>query len=101
MQMTYLTIDELKKQCNIDSQYDGDNEYLEMVADAAEDYLATYIRCPLSQVEAEYGELPATLHHALRILVDFYYSTFRGSGESNIDFPAAFEKMAKLYRNFN
>ena len=98
--MQYLTIDELKKQCNIDPQYDGDNEYLEMVADAAEDYLATYIRCPLAEVEAEYGELPATLHHALRILVDFYYSSFRGSGESDIDFPAAFEKMAKLYRNY-
>ena len=30
--MTYLTIDELKKQCNIDPQYDGDNEYLEMLS---------------------------------------------------------------------
>lgn len=90
----------MKAQTNIDPQYTGDDEYLEMVADAAEDYLSAYIRCPLEEVEAEYGELPATLKHALRILVDFYYSSFRGSGDSDIDFPAAFEKMAKLYRNY-
>ena len=51
--MKFLTIDELKKQCNIDEQYDGDNEYLEMVADAAEDYLSAYIRCPLEEVEGK------------------------------------------------
>lgn len=99
--MRYLSIDELKKQCNIDPQYDGDNEYLEMIGDAAEDYLATYIRCPLDDIEAENGSLPATLRHALRILVDFYYSAFRGSGDSNTDIPVAFDRMVKLYRNYS
>lgn len=98
--LKYLTIDELKKQCVIDEDYNGDNEYLEMVGEAAEDMTAALIDCPLDILIAERGEIPATVHHVMRILVDYFYAKFRGSSDSDMDIPNAVMTMCKLYRKY-
>ena len=98
--MTYLTIEELKRQCNIDMDYDGDDEYLEMVGDAAEDMTAALIDCPLDLLVAEKGMIPATVQHVMRILVDYFYAKFRGSSDADMDIPNAVMTMCKLYRSY-
>lgn len=96
----YLTIDEIKKQCNIDLDWDGDNDYLTMCGDAAEDITAALLDCPLTLIEAEYGGIPATVRHAMRIFCDYYYSVFRGSTSEEIGLPEAALQMLKLYRKY-
>lgn len=99
--MQYLTIEQLKKQCNIDPEWDGDNEYLEMVGDAAEDMTQALLDCDLALVEAEYGGMPPTVLHAMRMLSDYFYAKFRGSSDTDMEIPSAALDMLKLYRNYH
>lgn len=99
--MKYLTLSEIKKQCNIDPQWDGDDEFLVMVGDTAEDITAQLIDSDLDEIVAKYGEIPAGIRHAMRMLVDYAYSQQRGSsGEAN-EIPQSITTILKLYRIFN
>lgn len=99
--MQYLTKEEIKKQCNIDAEYTGDDDFLEMIGDAAEDMCAQLLDADLNEIYAENGEMPATIKHAMRMLVDYFYSVNRGSATDAPDVPNAVYVMLKLYRNFH
>ena len=99
--MKYLTLEEIKAQCTIDPQFDEDNEFLTMLGDSAEDMTEQLLDCSLDELVAEKGELPSTIRHALRMLVDYFYSVNRGSSENTPDIPNAVILMLKLYRNYN
>lgn len=98
--MTYLTLEEIKKQCVIDEYFTEDDEFLEMVGDAAEDFVSQMIDCPIDELVAQNGDLPATVRHAMRMMVDYYYSVNRGSADADKDIPKAVILMLKLYRNY-
>lgn len=98
--MKYLTLEEIKKQCTIDPQFDEDNEFLTMLGDSAEDMAEKLVNCSLDELTAENGELPPTIRHALRMLVDYFYSVNRGSSENTPDIPNAVNIMLKLYFQF-
>ena len=98
--MQYLTLEQIKKQCNIDAAFEDDDNFLEMLGDAAEDMTAQLLDCDLTEIYAENGEMPATIMHAMRILVDYFYSVNRGSSSESIDIPNAVYTMLKLYRSF-
>ena len=99
--MKYLTLEEIKKQCTIDPQFDEDNEFLIMLGDSAEDMTEQLLDRSLDELCASNGDLPAGLRHALRMLVDYFYSCQRGSGESAPDVPNAIQMMIKLYRSYH
>jgi hypothetical protein len=99
--MKYLTLEEIKKQCTIDPQFDEDNEFLTMLGDSAEDMTEQLLDCSLDELASEKGGIPATIRHAMRILVDYFYSVNRGSSENAPDIPSAVTLMLKLYRNYN
>jgi hypothetical protein len=98
--MRYLTLEQIKKQCNIDSTYEGDDEFLELLAESAEDMVEQLLDCNLEELYAERGEMPASIQHALRMLVDWMYSQQRGSSGEAIDIPTAIYQILKLYRNY-
>lgn len=99
--MQYLTLSEIKKQLVIDSTFTDDDEYLAMIGDAAEDMAEQLLDMPLYELEAEKGELPNTVRHAIRMLVDYFYSTERGGSGNNNQIPDAVTLMLKLYRHYN
>lgn len=96
----FITLDELKKQCNIDAAYTGDDEFLTLLGESAEDLVSQLIDCDLNELYAENGELPASIRHAIRMTVDWEYSVQRGSSAEGTDIPNAILMMCKLYRNF-
>lgn len=96
----YLTLDEIKRQLNIDLDYDGDDEILTLMGESAEDIVSNLIDTPLDELAAENGELPAGVRHALRMLIDWEYSQQRGSSSESIDIPTAIYTILKLYRHF-
>lgn len=98
--MRYLTLNEIKKQCVVDQDFHEDDEFLTMIGNAAEDMASKLINCRLDEVVADNGELPATIRHALRMLVDYFYSVNRGSSENTPDIPNAVIIMLKLYFQF-
>ena len=98
--MQYLTIEEIKKQCVIDADFHEDDTFLEMIGDAAEDMTSQLLDCSLDELAAENGDVPASIRHAMRILVDYFYSVNRGSSDDTPDIPNAVMTMLKLYRNY-
>lgn len=99
--MNYLTLDEIKRQCNIDLEYTGDDEYLELIGQSVEDITANLLDTSLDDLCANYGELPAGVRHCMRMLCDYTYSQQRGSSSESNDIPNAVMTILKLYRNFN
>lgn len=97
----YLTLEEIKKQCVIESDFTEDDNFLLALGDSAEDFVEQIIDCPLYELEATKGELPATIRHALRMMVDYFYSTERGGSGNNNEIPDAVTLMCKLYRQYN
>lgn len=99
--MNYLTLPEIKKQLNIDADYHGDDEYLELIGEAAEDMTSQLIDMPLDEVAAIYdGDMPASIKHGMRMLCDWMYSQQRGSSSDAIEIPQAIFTILKLFRNF-
>lgn len=97
-QMQYLTLSQIKKQLIIDEDFTDDDAYLEMLGDSAEQFLEDHLNRQLYEVVADFGgELPPSLQHALRMLVDYFYSTERGSSNSGSDIPKAFFTLTKNY----
>ena len=92
----YLSLEEIKKQLNIDPEYTGDDEFLE----SAEDLVTQLINCPLQEIVAQYGGMPASIRHALRMLCDWMYSQQRGSSSEAIDIPNAIYMILKLFRDY-
>lgn len=99
--MNYLTLEEIKQQCVIDSDFTDDDELLTRLGTAAEDLIEQLIDQPLYEVEAEKGEIPAGLKHAMLMSVDFFYSQNRGSGDESLPIPRPVEIITKLYRRFH
>lgn len=98
--MTYLTLEELKKQCNIEEIFNEDNAYLESLGDAAEDFVQAHLNCPLDDICAENsGELPRSLHQAMLLMVDYLYDV-RGSGDSP-EIPQAFWVLTNPWKTYS
>jgi uncharacterized phage protein (predicted DNA packaging) len=98
--MQYLTLEEIKKQLNIDQEFTDDDEFLTLLGESAEDMVSQLIDCDLTELYAENGEMPASIKHAMRMLVDWMYSQQRGSSGEAIEIPQAIFTILKLYRNF-
>lgn len=98
--LNYLTLDEIKKQLNVDADFHEDDEFLELLGESVEDLTSNLIDCSLDELVAQNGDLPAGVRHAMRMLCDYVYSQQRGSsGESN-DIPNAIFTILKLYRSY-
>lgn len=96
----YLSLEEIKKQLNIDPEYTGDDEFLELIGESAEDLVSQLVNCPLQEIVAQYGGMPASIRHALRMLCDWMYSQQRGSSSEAIDIPNAIFHILKLFRDY-
>ena len=98
--MEYLTLEECKQQLIIDSSFNEDDSYIISLATVAEELVNEHVDGQLATIVAEHeGVLPAPLHHAMLMVVDYLYD-YRGSGEQR-DVPEAFFVLCKTYINYN
>ena len=67
----YVSVEEIKRHLNID--YEEDDLYLQDLIEAAEDAIQRFIQQPLKDIEVD-GALPASLKHAVRIMVGGFYA---------------------------
>ena len=68
---TYITIDELRRQCNID--FNDDDSLLYDLMEAAQIDTETYLNRPLTDFVKD-GRLLAPIRHAIRIKVSTLYA---------------------------
>ena len=89
----------IKKQCVVDEWYTDDDEYLKSLAQAAISIVENEIDQPINQVIAKNdGKLPVGLQQCILLLIDYFYSSNRGSEQTDI--PPAFLHLCAIYRNW-
>ena len=71
-----------------------------MAYKSIEDIVSNIIDTSLDELVAKYGDMPAGVRHAMRMLVDYTYSQQRGSSAESNDIPDAIMTILKLYRTF-
>ena len=98
--MEYLTLEDIHKQCIIDSSFIEDDQYLTTLGTACEDYLESFLDASLGDIAVDNcGNLPKNLYLCLLMLVDYFYDN-RGSNSTN-DLPPAFYVLSKTYVKYN
>lgn len=97
--MNYINLEDIKRQCRIEPDFDEDDNILEVYGDAAEAFLSDYLDEELDTIAAQNsGELPKSLYQALLILVDYFYDN-SGSGDTR-DIPNVFFILSRLYKKY-
>lgn len=98
--MNYLSLDLIKKQCRIDSNFNDDDEILSLYGDSAEDFLSQHLNCQLDDIAAENsGQLPRNLISAMLLYVDYLYNE-SGSAQ-NYDLPQAYWILVNPYKTYS
>lgn len=85
----YVSVEEIKRHLNID--YEEDDLYLQDLIEAAEDAIERFIQQPFSDVAVD-GMLPASLKHAIRLMVGGFYANRE---------PAAFATASEIPYNLH
>lgn len=97
--MNYLTVDEIKKQCNIEPIFTEDDTYLELLGDAAEQWVEAQLNVQLDDLTAEFsGELPTPVKLAMLLFCSFMYD-HRGTDDP--DLPPALFALLQMYRTYS
>lgn len=100
--MTYLTLAEIKKHCNIDSFFTDDDTYLTALATASEDVIERLLDRPLSTLEDENHKLPQSLNHAMLLWVGQMYALREAVSSVNMSkIPYAFELLIDIWKNYS
>lgn len=95
----YITVEDAKRQCIIDTYFTDDDLYLQSLCDTAETIVSELVNEDLDVIAACHdGELPTPLIHAMKMLVEYMYAN-RGTDNEN-QIPDAVYMFIKLYRNF-
>lgn len=99
--MNYLTLEEIKKHLNLDSEFIDDDAYLTALASASEDVVSKYIDYPLTQLEDSEGSLPEALKFAMLLWIGTIYSVRESvTAVSMSTVPHSLELLCDLYRDY-
>lgn len=96
--MNYLTLEMIKTQCVIDSEFTDDDNYLTSLGTVAEQIVQEQINESINTLaQNNGGEVPAPLLQAMLMIVEYLYNN-RGSEQTDI--PPVIMYICKLYRNY-
>lgn len=101
--MNYLTLEMLKQQCNIDPWFEGDDNYLTLLGDAAEQAVENQLDKSLDDITMERGGiLPAPLIQAMLLSVAHWYMNRESVTYSNAaKLPMGYDFLVAPYKNFD
>lgn len=100
--MMFLTLEELKKQLNIDSGFTADDDYITILGDVAEETVQKHIDKSLTTIAADNGGvLPSPLLHAMKLFVGSMYQNREvNTLSAEQEVPFGFEYLLSLYKNY-
>ena len=90
-----ITLDEIKQHLNIEKEWNGDNQYLQSLLDAAQVVVQKHI-CDSIDGKSE-GQLP--LAHAVKLLVGTWYMNRESLSNLN-KANHSYEYILSLYKNY-
>lgn len=99
----YLNLYQVKKHLNIDEDYTDDDEYLVDLINVSEAVVSKHIDDNLNEVaEANGGELPSPLVHAMLLLIADLYQNRETVAYTTInELPLSYKYLLSLYKNYN
>lgn len=100
--MSYITLEEAKKHCNIEEGYTDDDAYIGSLIDVAEKVVSEDICVELEMLEDSNGDIPAPLKQAALLLIGHYYN-FREAVAFGVTMqvPLGYKHLTMLYRNYS
>ena len=101
--MNYLTLEMLKQQTNTDMWYEGDDEYLTLLGDCAEQAVENQLDKSLDVITMERGGvLPAPILQAMLLSVAHWYMNRESVTYSNAaKLPMGYDFLVSPYKNFD
>lgn len=98
----YLTIDKIKNHLNIDDYFKEDDEYITSLYYVAEKVVEKHTDSNLSEIaNANGGELPSPLVHAMLLLIGDYYKNRESvSFTSATSIPFSYDYILSLFKNY-
>ena len=98
--MTIVTLKEIKDNSRIEG--DAENDYLESLGEAAEVTVLNLIERTQEDIEAEFGNVPAPIRHAILMYADHLYN-HRGivNPTALYNVPYSIDAMIKPYIRYN
>lgn len=97
--MDYLTLAQIKKHLNIDTQFTEDDEYIESLAEVAEQIVAQHLKQDLAVIASDYNDkLPRPIVHAMLLLIgNFYANRETVAFASTNELPLSYEYLLSPY----
>ena len=96
--MKWLTLNQIKAQLRIESDFTAEDTLLESYGEAAEETLLNYLNRPYQDIIECYGRMPVTLIQASLMLVDTSYQYRSPVSVTNISVvPYTFDILVKPY----
>jgi len=97
----YVTLEEIKKQINIDTYFKDDDNYLIQLEGVAEVVLSRHIDAHLSHFVLPNGELDPPLKHAILLFVATQYKNRESvSSFNHYKLPMSYDYLLQLYQNY-
>lgn len=99
--MAYVDLSLAKKHLIVDESFTDDDEYIEILIEAAEKTVSMDACVDFKDMEDEEGKIPAPLRHAILLQVGDYYA-YRETvsfGSTMREIPS-YKKLISLYRNY-
>ncbi|WP_129648481.1 head-tail connector protein [Bacteroides salyersiae] len=98
----YLNLDIVKKHLNIEKEYTLDDEYILNLMCVAENAVEKHIDNKLQNLEDEAGNLPASLLHAIMLLVaNFYANRESVAFASSSEIPTSYNYLLDLFKDYS
>ncbi len=97
--MEIITFDQIKAQLRLDDEQAAlEHDLLEMYGEAAEETVLDLIRRSYTDIIERYGKVPASLRHAILLLVDNSYKERSPASSQNMSaVPYSFDLLVKPY----
>lgn len=95
----YLTLNQIKRHLNINSDFHDDDEYLIDLAVATEVIVKKHIDRDLSELEDNEGNIPNALQQAMLMLIGTYYASRESVAYVSANpLPHAYEYIIALFQ---
>lgn len=96
-----MDINTIKKHLNIDEEFNGDNDYLLMLADVAKTAVEKHIDCNLEDLQNESGEIPTPLSQAILLMIgNLYMNRESVAFNSVVEVPKSYDYLLSLYKDY-
>lgn len=97
----YVTLEDIKKQLNIDESFKDDDNYLMGLIDVAEDSVSKHLDIDLIELEDENRDLPPSIYQAIMMMVGTLYGNRENITYGSVaKIPYSMEYLLQLNKNY-